>query len=262
MLQSVVRLKWPKCIKGYDIVRVDPLRFDWRSATNANGWTVEALAGAEAKECQAIKRWGMNLQPLTQSTSGGGLEFDATPFEIIEPIGEASRYVELKNNLYVEFSSLGGSSEKIIDFANKHGLLHDNRPSHIREWCREIRRMENAVRAANKAKSSRAAMAKLISHINEEVQNILDNAAMMTPILDQESKGISLVLRPNDLLSAMWLQLMSDVAGEKTFAACSECNRIMLLAPGVNRSSRKTCGPTCRKRASRRRLQKQEGNSL
>lgn len=69
---------------------------------------------------------------------------------------------------------------------------------------------------------------------------------------------------PDSLLSALWLQFVQAVGGNKRYTKCQApgCGRWIELAPGSNRSDKLYCSDACRMRAYRHRTAVRKRESL
>lgn len=74
--------------------------------------------------------------------------------------------------------------------------------------------------------------------------------------LDRFEMPYRLVMQPNNLLGALWLQFALSISERKRYQSCEACGRYMELSPEVNRADRRYCGNACRNRALRRRQKK------
>ncbi len=74
--------------------------------------------------------------------------------------------------------------------------------------------------------------------------------------LDRFEMPYRLVMQPNNLLGALWLQFALSISERKKYQSCEACGRYMELSPEVNRADRRYCGNACRNRALRRRQKK------
>jgi hypothetical protein len=61
-----------------------------------------------------------------------------------------------------------------------------------------------------------------------------------------------IVFQPCNLLAAMWMQFAQAATGANRLQQCVECGIYFPVGPGAKRGHSITCGPTCRKRKSRR----------
>ena len=88
----------------------------------------------------------------------------------------------------------------------------------------------------------------LLRLINRRVVGHLDGAFA----LDAGGK-MSLVMLPENLLQAMWLQLGLAVAQHKNYQRCVVCKSWFEVSPGVARRSRHFCSVSCKNKAFRDR---------
>lgn len=93
------------------------------------------------------------------------------------------------------------------------------------------------------------------SYVVEAVNRRL-NAVGARLELDRFEVPYRLVMQPNNLLGALWLQFALSISERKKYQSCEACGRYMELSPEVNRADRRYCGNACRNRALRRRQKK------
>lgn len=60
--------------------------------------------------------------------------------------------------------------------------------------------------------------------------------------------GLALVLKPADLLGAMWLELALAIDGDKKHRQCPACSSWFEIDPDVHRSNAKYCSDACKSR--------------
>jgi len=72
----------------------------------------------------------------------------------------------------------------------------------------------------------------------------------------KERTGLAMVLQPDSLLSAMWLQFAEAAVGGKEFANCETCGTWFQFRRVSDRATRKYCSNACRVRAYRNRKEK------
>ena len=68
-----------------------------------------------------------------------------------------------------------------------------------------------------------------------------------------EDDKLSMVLVPNDLLAAIWLQLAQAITKNYGFRQCDECLTWFEVAPGKGRPEKRFCSNACSMRAYRKR---------
>jgi len=73
----------------------------------------------------------------------------------------------------------------------------------------------------------------------------------VTPI--EKPPGIEILLRPQTLMDALWLQFIFAVIHSKEFRQCEMCSKWFEVTPPVTRTTRMYCGGACRTRATRQR---------
>ena len=71
------------------------------------------------------------------------------------------------------------------------------------------------------------------------------------PHVRRTKQTLRLLLRPTQLMTALWLQFASAVTRQVDYRACVICGKWMELSPDSHRASRQTCSNRCRLRLSR-----------
>ena len=61
------------------------------------------------------------------------------------------------------------------------------------------------------------------------------------------------VLKPTTLIGAAWTQLAFAITNAADFRVCEGCERGIVIRPGYERSTRRHCNDSCKKRAQRKR---------
>ena len=88
-------------------------------------------------------------------------------------------------------------------------------------------------------------MRVVVTAINPRVTN-------MTVVAETNSRGAQMKLFPQDLNTAVWMQFMQFVCGEKTFRNCVHCREDFIPIAGAHRD-RMYCEPKCKTAAHRAR---------
>jgi hypothetical protein len=93
----------------------------------------------------------------------------------------------------------------------------------------------------------------LASSINEKISNI--RPVFISHVHDDPlADSLELLLMPNNLLEAIWLQFGQAVASNKSFRKCRQCDDWFELSPKVARNDKIFCTDACKAKAYRRRL--------
>jgi hypothetical protein len=78
----------------------------------------------------------------------------------------------------------------------------------------------------------------------------------LLPVLSSFHEPLSLKLRPQSLLDALWVQLLLAVVHKKAFRDCAICKKPYEIGPPANRVTRAYCSDACRNKAQRERISK------
>lgn len=243
-----IHLDWKVSNKGYEIVEIDPDSVDWDSVN----WNSEQgkpdphvgtglLPGAKA----ALDRWGDRLWPD---------EWDV--IRLIEPIGSSTRphhplqqarYADTADT-YVEFAHTDQSDESILSFTKQHGQIRLGGPLSVEGFIDAASCMRRVLEVMEKP--NRRGPGKIIDMFNE----MRPEPSLSVPLTSLEKnfdgKAV-LVLRPDQLQTAMWLQLELAIVGLNQMRKCDGCSKFMAIAPGKGRADKKFCSDACRMRVYR-----------
>jgi hypothetical protein len=197
------------------------------------------------------------------------------------------RYAPLRNPaLFRIFVDVSGDPDSVVDFANRFGLLTDaEKGESLTTWKRAIAEFRIAVecweRGAFPSDGQKGmavirrpcepgfamiigpgissslsdcelvdVMASLISEKISNVRPVFISHTWDDPLAD----SLKLLLMPNNLLEAMWLQFGQAVESNKSFRQCRQCDDWFELSPKVARSDKIFCTDACKAKAYRRRL--------
>lgn len=177
-------------------------------------------------------------------------------------------------NLYRKFASLPEDQESILRFADEYGMLGNGDlltqdsvdkfdsgyGESERSWFVEIRKMKAQVtlwdRLTEREKRQFPQMKEILTVIDDSLFN--KRTVCPRPLWDKGKARPYLLIVPNSLLGALWLQFAKEVCGEITRSACFVCGKDIPLSRDTDagfRADKGTCSNACRKRLSRRKTQ-------
>ncbi len=92
--------------------------------------------------------------------------------------------------------------------------------------------------------------------VQHEINRNIYGAVSPAMLFDFEANSaqLKLYMRPDNLLSALWLQFAQAVTGNKEYRQCRQCGAWYEILPGTTRSDRAYCSNACRSKAYRSRL--------
>ena len=171
------------------------------------------------------------------------------------------RPMEKFPGLFMEFAHTEQTAAGVQQFANRHGLLW-RLPKDmledavtIREWCRYIRRMQNAVNIWTEQREA-GDIGNLIEVFSEQTDRSLAMTAQFRFEADMHLRAVddpmqaALYLKPRSLHGAMWGQLMEAMADNAQLRRCAQCPSWIIYGPKTGRrESAKFCTSACRRAA-------------
>jgi hypothetical protein len=215
----------------------------WRPL-EAENWVVRPPEDYPDAMAHLLARWGMRIGPEP------GAENDS--FLVINPIGEEFDqfdFLEIEDSVFKAFAHAPRTPEGVVEFANKYGLLHRDVPERVQTWFAHMGRIRSAMSKWEKERDGD--MSAFIDAFNQ----CREISPTMTRLSPQQIPGTppNIFLEPEDLLSAMWLELAMAVEGNVNFDRCRECPTWFAISPGTNRPDKRYCSDACRMRAYRKR---------
>jgi hypothetical protein len=157
------------------------------------------------------------------------------------------------SNLHLRFAELDYSPEAFARFATAWGLLETPAAEGAKEsvagWRREVQKMRGVISMFALKEAEPGGILRLPVGNRFGVQF---KATKIDVVLLSAEGGArpTMVLQPPDLLSAIWLQLATAIAGGNSIRACAECNKWFHTGIGdrVRRSVAIFCSPECKNR--------------
>ncbi len=113
----------------------------------------------------------------------------------------------------------------------------------LRLWYAEIDQLRTIIELwQSLTHSDKEAKGKIQTTINDKIK------AKVTPklFLDSLSESLELVVYPDNLISALWLQLALAVDGRKAYKQCQNCQNWFEVGKWGSRIDRKYCGDSCK----------------
>jgi hypothetical protein len=198
--------------------------------------------------------------------------------------------LESETGLFRTFAALEPTSEAILKFANRYGVLgFPAAEESQRSWQEEIARMKHLVSLWDALDTGHweAVQAERLREIDRirhgvnpglpplaQSRDVSPAAAelvrpalreLLGPIQDAvaaiawegswhiRAKRPAVKVSPRHLRDAMYLQLAQAMLGDKKYRPCKACGRWFELSPGRSRTDRVTCSDSCRVRMYRER---------
>jgi hypothetical protein len=157
--------------------------------------------------------------------------------------------------LYKRFAELDGSADACVEFAMACGLLKTKASIGASErldgWQREIKKLRALMTVLSAADEQPGGFVRTANsrRVRLKMTNI-DVALLSGP--SEPLGGVSrpaLVLQPQNLLDAMYLQLAKFVAGDGVLRPCKQCGKWFECgATEARRSLALFCSPQCKDR--------------
>jgi len=249
-MPDLLLFEWEKDRDGYEIVEFDPRGVEWNRAKHPD-WKVPIPKGASIEKAKLIERWDMFLCPA--------MDDDWRPFKVIEPVGNGNVRIEPLSNdnaPFREFADLGTGEDRIVAFADKYGPLNRQpRLERLDVWQTEIRRMHTAVTLLEKATTGKS-LDEWVASFNRRRPGWMEKKGRVPMSIELRTTHDPLRpflhVVPDDLISAMWLQLAQHVSASTQLKRCTWCPAWFLFGSGTNhRRSAHYCSPRCQKAAHR-----------
>ena len=261
-MPNLLSFEWERDRDGYDLIEFNPAGIDWDY--QGPDYKVAPPERASPSTIRLLGRWGMHLSP------GVGTHADWKPSVILEPVGDLTvRYRPLDQHpgLFMEFAGVGSKPEAIKAFADKYGQLHlQGVPDYLRGWSFEIRRMRDAVKLMEKGKKA-GSLRDWVQVYNRRLDDLIGEKARASAafqLMDTDDPlRPSLHAVPDDLLSAMWLQLAQQVSSSTGLRRCAWCSTWFVYGTGTGRrKSGHYCSPKCQKAKWKRQKDQKDQKEL
>lgn len=186
------------------------------------------------------------------------------------PKGEWRRPPVIDSALFLDFADTPTTREGVLRFAREHGLLGINRwyqvlarpgrwPVYLREpvddWYAEIKAMKLVVAATGLRSLVREPVARdSLAGYQRLINDRLRDHASPALLWHSDDGAYRLLVRPANLLGALWLQLARALDTTAEYRRCPSCAQWYAVGEGGRYRNAQSCSEACRKRRSRLRL--------
>jgi hypothetical protein len=174
---------------------------------------------------------------------------------VIRQIGkqrETYRPLETElSNLHLRFAELGDSPEGFVRFATAWGLLEtpaaEGAMESVEGWRREVRKMKGLISMFSLKEAEPGGILRAGGSVRTRFKATKIDVALLS---GEAGARPTMVLQPPNLLSAIYLQLATAVAGGNSIRQCAECDRWFHTGIGdkVRRSVAIFCSEECKNR--------------
>ena len=241
-MEQVLRLKWPRCPDGYDLIQFDPRKVDWERYHSDENPNQPQLTSDEQR---FLATWG---EQLTTFERGDETEqwFLARTKRIIKP-----NIMAKEPRLFLEFAETRSDVKKQRKFVDDYGLLWNGSPCALTTVSLWASTMDKLIK--RRESERRRNETSWLKEVMKNFDSGLGSDVHIHP--DVHNGDVRLILKPNDLRIAMLIQLMFSRSNNITVTYCAYCDNLMPKGPQLNRIDRKFCSNSCRQRDYRRRKQ-------
>ena len=94
--------------------------------------------------------------------------------------------------------------------------------------------------------------------MRELVNKNLNDSLVTEIITNPTNTGTDMIVRPKNLISALWLQLANTVSRNLEFKQCAACSTFFEVKSKKRRFEKIYCSDKCRKRVSARKRREKE----
>lgn len=239
-MEQVLRLNWPRCADGYDLIQFDSRKVDWPRYRRDKDPNQQQLSRDEKK---FLAIWG----ELSESYQPGD---ETEQWFLAKTNRVASSNIMAKEpRLFLEFAETKSDPNRQRKFINDYGLL-------FRSPCALTTVNYWASTFDHLIKRRKSEMRRNQSRWLTDAMNLfgysLDNDLHIDPEI--HNGDVRLVLKPNDLVFAMLIQFVFSKSINTSVSHCAYCDNLILKGPRQARVDRKYCSNSCRQRDYRRRI--------
>jgi hypothetical protein len=262
--KGALRLKWPKCRDGYEILELRRSAVDWPAeADNFRDGGIVSYSGsipppvdATPEERRLLAKWRILLAPDPSVP-----KYPDDIATVIEPRSgrmHAGNVLANAPDLFVEFANIydpnnwADSVSRLVAFLDNHGPLYDSGPMEVLICLFQVKRFQKVLsqfKIDNEAGSKR--WLSSFERDRPRLPFIDSGDVKVVPKID--SGGMHVWLEPPDLLSAIWLQFLLKAADDMTLTHCHSCRNLIAVASSLGRSDKRFCSTACKQRDYRRR---------
>lgn len=241
---QTIELNWQKCRDGYEIGEFDTRKFDWKPDPLTHAVTCPEDATPFEKE--ALSNWGMHLCPPDD------VEYDPV-YRIIKPRSKRSERVNVMRkspDLFTELANIETDTQ-LLSFINDYGPL-TSQVAYAGWHFERAMEMRNALIQLEEIK---------ILELKNPTRAISRKHALLEAALKPDlqleyrvSEGnVHLVLKPADLLDAIWAQFLLSLE-RLSIARCASCQSLMSISTQIGRADKRFCSNACKQRHYRNRM--------
>jgi hypothetical protein len=254
---QLLRLNWPKCRDGYEILELRRSAVDWPPPVSSTADILEyddssvpVPTDATAAERRLLAKWGVQLSP-DQSVPK---ELEALA-RVIEPRSDRMQVVNvlaIAPDLFVEFANINDSIDRLLAFLDNHGALYHSAPMQIWICLFQAKRFQKVLsQFENDKKAGSKRWLSSFEKFRPRLPFTDSGDLKVVPKID--SGEVQVWLEPPDLLSAIWLQFLLKAADDMTLTQCHSCSNLIAVAGSLGRSDKRFCSTACKQRDYRRR---------
>ena len=177
---------------------------------------------------------------------------------------ESKKILDSENSMLVD-EDLKDSKNKIIEFANKYGLLTTTLTrgylDSLSSWYSHVKEMDFAFYILELIKQQTPPQNELnttYDFICEIVNIKLKDCVTTNIISNSRNTGVQMAMYPKDLIRALWLQLAHSLSRNLECKQCAACSTFFEVKSKKRRFERKYCSDKCGKRVYARKRREKE----
>jgi hypothetical protein len=241
---QALRLNWPKCRKGYEILEIRRAAIGLRNKNFR--WNASSVATDHERRLMA--KWDIGPYAFEEGEE---------TVRIIEPRDEskqAANVLASAPDLFVQFANINGSEEKLLNFVIRHGPLHHDSPQYVSsgleaaaEFQEVLVEFENAERTGSKRWLS-----SYQKYIREDL-TLEETWPDLKVVAEISGRKAQVWLEPPNLLMAIWIQFLLKAADDMALTHCHSCGNFIAVASSLGRSDKRFCSTACKQRDYRKR---------
>ena len=238
-MQQVLRLNWPVCRDGYELVKFDSKKVDWPLFLKTEGAQQPQLTDQEQR---FLDQWGERL-----SLNGLGDEEELWFLPRSTRV-QSPNIMAKEPRLFNILSDARSSEIKIKRFVDQYGLLWSNMPcslSSVKHLAHSIHRLIEL-----QASKDRRKKIEWLELAKGYFDRGFGSDIQFRP--EFNSGAIEFVLRPADLELALILQLIFSGSKQLQIHQCANCGNFISKGSKQCRIDRKYCSNACRQKAYRK----------
>lgn len=234
-----IELNWQRCRDGYEIGDFDTRKFDWNP--DPETYAIPAPEDATPFERVMIQTWGMNLCPPDE-------DYDPI-YRLIRPLSSRmhSMIITSRNDLFTELANVD-DEDKLVDFLSAYGPL-TSRIGYTEKYFQIAQQLRSALQVLAKLKEPGRKAPHSAAAKKADFFRKLPKPDMKLEFgLDKET--VRLVLKPANLLDAIWAQFLLSM-DDLSITQCESCGNLMSISTQIGRKDKKFCSSACKQRQYR-----------